>query len=385
MRRGDDDHVRLRDDLLQRHEGRILDERIGAQDGGALERRQLAKLVAKRGPRVVGLTFERHAEDAHGPPRQRLARVQRIHYVVGQPLVDLHRRLAHWKVIWGESRELHRVLQQARPGGEPGAGEVGSARVVASNCVEHVVVIEARAVDDLKELVGNGELHVAPRVGQQLRELGLQRCRPHDSHAQRLEEAARLLETAVRRRADQLRQAADLLQRVPLRNSLRTEDHLHVEPRRPQPPLHGLRRAGEDCRPQDDKAAVAKVRHQVVQDAVEHTNRWVHELVDWRADDKDHRVGSGQQAGIRRQLEAAAGQDLLEEGLRPVLQERHTARADLGDLGGVDIVDPDPVAAVRQRERKRQADVAAAADDDDVQGVHGRQIMMAPPVASSLR
>ena len=47
-----------------------------------------------------------------------------------QALVDHHARVTEREVVVVERGELHRVLEQARPGREPGAGQVGGARVV---------------------------------------------------------------------------------------------------------------------------------------------------------------------------------------------------------------------------------------------------------------
>jgi transposase len=41
-----------------------------------------------------------------------------------QSLVHLHRGLAHWEVVAGEVRQLHRVIEQAGPRGETRAGQV---------------------------------------------------------------------------------------------------------------------------------------------------------------------------------------------------------------------------------------------------------------------
>ena len=95
----------------------------------------------------------------------------------GQALVDLHRGLAEREVVGGERRQLHRVLEQARTGGEAGAGQVGGARVVLADRAQDVRVVDAGLVGDHEELVRDGELHVAPRVREQLRELGFLRRR----------------------------------------------------------------------------------------------------------------------------------------------------------------------------------------------------------------
>ena len=50
--------------------------------------------------------------------------------------------IAAWpmrEVIGGERRQLHRVLEQARTGGETRPGQVGGARVVLADGAQHGV------------------------------------------------------------------------------------------------------------------------------------------------------------------------------------------------------------------------------------------------------
>ncbi len=105
---------------------------------------------------------------------------------------------------------------------------------------------------------------------------------------------------------------------------------------------------------------------EIVDHALENAHRRIHELVDGCADDQDDRVGPRDRARVGGQLQAAGGQQPLEQFLRALLQERDVARLDLSDLRGVDVVDANLVAAVGKRQRQRQPDVAAAADDDQV-------------------
>ena len=112
------------------------------------------------------------------PCEAAVAALQGAHDVGGQPLVDLHRRLAHREVVARERGQLHRVLEQARTGGEARPGQVGGPRVVLADRAQDVGVVHAGLVGDHEELVRDGELHVAPRVREQLRELGLLRGRP---------------------------------------------------------------------------------------------------------------------------------------------------------------------------------------------------------------
>ncbi len=100
--------------------------------------------------------------------------------VEGQALVDRHARLAEVEVVVVERGQLHRVLEQARAGGEPGAGQIGSARVVVGQRRTDALVVETEVVGHHVELVGGRELDVPPGVGEQLGELGLLRLELHD-------------------------------------------------------------------------------------------------------------------------------------------------------------------------------------------------------------
>ncbi len=102
------------------HEPVVLDVRVGRRAPRAPgPGEQLAQLVGERRPRVVRLGLERHAEDADGLALQpAVAPFERGHDVGRQALVDLHRGLADREVVAGEGGELHRVLEQARAGGE---------------------------------------------------------------------------------------------------------------------------------------------------------------------------------------------------------------------------------------------------------------------------
>ena len=99
--------------------------------------------------------------------------LQPVDQVQRQALVDRHRRVAEREVVVVERGQLHRVLEQARPGGEPGAGHVRRPRVVLGQARADPLEVEAAVVGHHVELVGRRELDVAPGVGEQLGQLGL--------------------------------------------------------------------------------------------------------------------------------------------------------------------------------------------------------------------
>ena len=202
----------------------VVDVRVRAEDARAGPREQLAELVAERRPGVVGLGLERHPEDADRLALEAaVAPLERRHDVGRQALVDLHRGLAHREVVGRERGELHRVLEQARAGGEARAGQVGGARVVVADRVEDVRVVDAGLVGDHEELVRDGELHVAPRVREQLRELGLLGRRPDRLRRRAAEQRLGPLAGARRVGADDLGQRPELLEGVALGDPLRAE------------------------------------------------------------------------------------------------------------------------------------------------------------------
>src|SRR5439155_4714668 len=90
---------------------------------------------------------------------------------------------------------------------------------------------------------------------------------------------------------------------------------------------------------------------------------------------------------LRAELEPPGGEELAQQLLGARFLERHLAGAHALDLGRIDVVDANPIAGVRERQRERQAYVAAPADDHDIQGFHGGQIMMPvtwrPPFCST--
>ena len=88
--------------------------------------------------------------------------------------------MAQREIVVVERRELHRVLEQAGPGGEARGGHVRGPRVVLGEPAPDPVEVQALLVGHHVELVGGGELDVAPDVGEQLGQLRLFRRHHHD-------------------------------------------------------------------------------------------------------------------------------------------------------------------------------------------------------------
>ena len=301
--------------------------------------------------------------------------LQRRDDVGRHPLVYLHRRLAHREVVAREGGELHRVLEEAGPGGKARPREVGGPGIVAADRVEDVRVIHAGLVGDHEELVGDRELHVAPGVGEELGELGLLGARPDDLAPEPGEESSGAIADRRIVGADDLGQSPELLESVALGDPLRTECHPHL----PAAIREGLRDVGSG--PGVDRAAehherpVAEVRRHALHGLLEQRHRRAQELVHGRPDDDDEDAGPADERRRGRQDQAPSRQNLRQQPVRAVLTERHLAPPDAIQGHLVRVEDTHPETACSEGEAEGQAHVAATAQDDDVEVrvAHGRR------------
>ena len=385
MRRAEDEDVALLEDAVEADQPVVDDVRVGGEDAGAGPRQELAQLVAERRARVVRFGLEGHPQDADGlAVEAAVATLEGRHDVGRQALVDLHRGLAEREVIGGEGRQLHRVLEQARAGGEAGAGQVGGARVVLADRAQDVRVVDPGLVGDHEELVGHRELHVAPGVGEQLRQLGFLGRRPDRLAGERPEQLGRPLGGAVVVGADDLRQRVELLEGMALGDPLRAERHVDPAAALGEVLRDVAGRARVDGAAQGDQRPVAEVRRDLVDGLLEDRHRWPEELVDRGADDDDEVVRPLDHRAVGAEREPAGRQDLAQQLVRAGLHERHLAGGDPVEGRLVRVVDADAQARLGEGEAERQADVPAAAEDDDVEvrGSFGHGIDCTSPVRS---
>ena len=99
-------------------------------------------------------------------------------------------------------------LNRHGPAAKPGPGQVRRAGVVLADGAQHVRVVDAGLVRDHQELVRDRELHVAPRVREELGQLGLLGRRPDGLRGEPAEEGRGARRGGVVVRADDLRQRA---------------------------------------------------------------------------------------------------------------------------------------------------------------------------------
>ena len=122
-----------------------------------------------------------------------------------------------------KAAKLHRVLEQAGPRGETGAGQVSGPGVVLPDRPQDVGVVDPSLVRDHQELVRDGELHVPPRVGEELGELRFLRGRPHDAGHEPPEELLGTIAGGVVIGSHDLRKGVKLFERMAFRDPLRAE------------------------------------------------------------------------------------------------------------------------------------------------------------------
>ena len=108
------------------------------------------------------------------------------------------------------------------------------------------------------------------------------------------------------------------------------------------------------------------MRGDLVDGLLEDRHRRPEELVDRRADDDDELLGPLDHRAVGAELEATGRQD-AQELLGAGLHERHLAGGDAVEGRLVRVVDADAQAGLGEGEAEGQADVAAAAEHDDIE------------------
>mmetsp|Transcript_76836 Transcript_76836/g.206152 ORF Transcript_76836/g.206152 Transcript_76836/m.206152 type:complete len:360 (-) Transcript_76836:9-1088(-) len=277
--------------------------------------------------------------------------------------------MAQGERVPAAGRQLHRVLEQARPRGEARAGEAGGARVAVRDGRADAPEVEALRGGDLVELVRCGEVHVPPGVEEQLGGLGLLQLELHAVHPERGEERPRVLQArAVGARHD-LRQLSQLPQRVALRDALRAEADAHVDVTATKCGQNACRGAGEQRGAQHEGLPALEVGLDLQDARLNDRVARVQVFVHGRADGDNHHVALAQGAVLGAQPEALGelGEAAREQLRATRLQEGEVSCADRLQLGSVAVDDDHVVASVCEHQRQRQAHVPGATHDGDAQ------------------
>ena len=158
-----------------------------------------------------------------------------------------------------------------------------------------------------------------------------------------------------------------LLERMALGDPLGAEGDVHRAAALGEVLGHVAGRARVDGAPQGHQGAVTEMRRDLVDRLLEDRHRWAEEFVDRGADDDHEVIGPLDHRAVGPEGEAARREDLAQQLVGAVLHERHLARGDPVERRLVGVVDADPQAGFGEGEAQGQADMAAAAEDDDVE------------------
>ena len=342
------------------------DEGIGAEHLSRLQLEDPLELVAQARPDVVGAGLERHPEDADAHAGQVVAALQAGDQVEGQALVDHHARLAEGEVVVVERCELHRVLEQAWPRSEARPRHVGSAGVLVHQRRPDPLEVDAEVVGDHVELVGRGELDVAPGVDEQLRQLRFLHGEVDDAAGEVPEQLIGPLGRLARAPRDDLRQLVELGQRVALRDALRAEAEVDLPPEPADEALDQGGHAGVDGAAQHQELAVHEVGGKLL-DGLQHLlGLGVEMLVEGCPHRENEVLGLGDDLGAGGGPEPSVAEQALEDLGRAGLLEGHLAARHPGHGGGGGVVQRHGEVAVCQRDPQGQADPPAAPDDRHV-------------------
>src|SRR5512138_415820 len=171
---GTDNHnVAQRQQFLLAYDGRILSELIGVQDRCTVKSQYFPDFVGQRVPDVVYIGFEGHSENSHLLGCQIVFVPQLVDDEVGKSFIDHHGCVAENKIIAVEGGQLHRVLEQARPGGKACARQRRGPAVAVHHHLADVVVVHTETTADHVKLIRHGELDIAPSVGKEFDQFGL--------------------------------------------------------------------------------------------------------------------------------------------------------------------------------------------------------------------
>ena len=144
MRGADEEDVRFAECLLQRHERRVPDVNVGAENPPAFQGQEFPQFEGQRVANVVVVSLEGHAENGGRHVPQVVMGAGAFDEHGGQPFVDHHCRLTQHESVVVEGRQLHGVLQQTGPSGESRPRETGHARVIGGDCRVNPIEIRAR-------------------------------------------------------------------------------------------------------------------------------------------------------------------------------------------------------------------------------------------------
>ena len=252
-----------------------------------------------------------------------------------------------------EGGDLHRVLEEAGSRPETGPGHVRRTRVLVRDRVADALEVEAEVIGDHEELIGGRKLDVPPGVGEELGQLRLLRNELDDLRSEDPEELRRPLDRPGLAARDDLRQRAQLLERVALGDALRAEDDVHVHALFRQPLLNHGGDAGIDRAAQHQELTVHQVAGHLVDGAEHRPDVGIEEPVHRGPDDDDDGRGRAERPAVGGGGEFPARQDLGQQLGCPLFPEGHAPAVDRLHRAGVGVLQHDRLAVVCKGDPER--------------------------------
>ena len=270
------------------------------------------------------------------------------------------------KVVVVERGKLHRVLEQARPRGEPRTGHVRCARVVLRQTPPDALEVEAAVIGHHVELVRRRELYVPPHVREQLGELRFLWRQLDDAGRQHGEELRRPLQAARGAGRDDLRELEQLGHRLALGDPLRAERHLDLQAEVGDQFLHPRRGTWKDRGAQYEQLTVAQVLGAAAECSRDNQLLGVEVFVHRGADHHYHVLGGADHRRICAGAQPALRYHPLKNRLGAWFVKRQPRGVYAFDGRLAEVVDGYAGAALGKRNRQRQADVPASPYDNDI-------------------
>jgi len=359
VRRGQDDDVTALLQLIDRNQARVADMRVAAEYLGGLEFQDLLELVGQGITRVVTIALERHAQDPHHPFPQGMTGLEFVYYEIGQAFIDQHGGMPQEEIVVIEGGQLHGVLEKTRPRGQTRPHEsLGTGVVVAHGMVD-TVKVQVVLLGDHVELVGNGELDIAPYIGEKLGQFRFQGIQNQDLVGEMPEQGGCLGNRFRIESAHDLGQFGQFTQGLAFRDSFRTETYMYLfagcGDQRGQL-FRGSRIEGAS---QDDHLAIHQVLHQFIDETVQGGIAWIEVFIHRSADNDNDIVAGTYESRVVARHQGAAG-DLFKELVRSFLAKGHYSGVDLVHRFPIDIVDGYRKSPGGQGDCQGKADMAAS-------------------------
>ena len=365
--------VGLGEHLLERHERRILERTdrcrgraarlAGSGSSGACTtatRRGSSLSALNAMPRMpTRLVRERHRRARAGRPRRRAA-----------PRSRASPRGRGRTGCWLKAASCIVSLNRQGPAANPGPG------MPASRGYLYLLPWRMRSksrpwlVGDRVELVHRGELDVAPRVREELGQLGFLGLHDDDLVGHQTKE--------VSARRDRPRSSNALTIWGARQNSrrlwpsaTRSGQNVTARPQAPvEEPFADLRAGARvDGAAKDEDLLVPEVRHAALERPGDGIERGVQMLVDRRAHDEHEDAALREHRRIGRAIQRARGRGSMPgESPPPPRRTASSPRSKLFDGALVDVVDEHLLLLAGDQQSERQPDVTAPTDHADVEG-----------------